>query len=82
MKLKTAYKMAIGAIQLEQKKYYPGHFEYERSGILFDWAQRDHKKWLRLETAKNKMIEQMHQTDQESRQTNLFARRESENAEV
>ena len=82
MKLKAAYKLAIDAITMEQKKYYPGHFEYERSGVLFDFAEKDHKKWTRLEAAKNKMVVQMHRTEQDSRQIGLFARRESENAEV
>ena len=82
MKLKTAYKLAIDAITMEQKKYYPGHFEYERSGIMFDFAEKDHKKWTRLETAKNKMVVQMHRTEQDSRQIGLFVPVDSESAEV
>ena len=58
MKRKTAYNIAIHAIELEMKQYYPGHFEYLRgAGPTFEFAEKDHKRWVRLSEAK-KVMEQ------------------------
>jgi hypothetical protein len=59
MKKKTAYKLAIDAIAMEQKKYYPGHCEFVRSKGLFRWAETEHIKWTRLQTAKEILISEM-----------------------
>jgi len=72
MKLTTAYKIAIDALTLQQKKYYPGKVEYERSTYLFEWAVKANKQWEKLEAAKNRMIQEMHRQEQEEKQGSLF----------
>lgn len=65
MKTKTAYTLAIKALTEQQKKYHPGHFEFLRSQGLFGWAETEHKKWARLQQAKEIMIKEMQSPEQE-----------------
>ena len=64
MKIKTAYKVAIDAIMLQQKTCYPAHAEYERTKDLFEFAKNGHKKWARLDQAKKIMTKLMHEESQ------------------
>ena len=65
MKTKTAYTMAIKALGEQQKKYHPGHFEFLRSQGTFGWAETDHKKWEKLQQAKDILIAEMQSPEQE-----------------
>ena len=65
MKIKTAYTLAIKALGDQQKRYHPGHFEFLRSQGTFAWAETEHKKWVRLQTAKEILVREMQQEQQE-----------------
>lgn len=69
MKAKTAIKLAIDALGLQQKQHSAGHYEFLRSGNLFDWAIRDHKKWTRLQSAREALRQMLH----DGRQMDMFA---------
>lgn len=65
IKIKTAYTLAIKALTEQQKIFHPGHFEFLRSKGTFGWAETEHKKWVRLQQAKEILIAEMQNPEQE-----------------
>lgn len=46
-----AIKLAIKALQIIQRRYSPGHFIYLSGGQRFEFAEKDHKKFVEIDQA-------------------------------
>lgn len=64
MKKQTALKIAVHSMKKQQNVYHPGHLEYSRSGVLFEWAVRAEKNWKKLEQAIQVVTSLMHEQEQ------------------
>lgn len=64
MRESTAVKLAVDALSLAQKRFVVGHNEYLQTRDLFDWAKKDHKKYMRMEQAKDVLRAMLHKGQQ------------------